>query len=403
MHSIFENYKKNKIFYWFTLCLFVVIILLEIKNNRFEMSDFKVYYLAGKAFFCGNPIYGVNFGLTSGYYKYSPVFILLFSPYLLFGYKTACIIHGLLLSIATIISIVTVKNIFQNTIFHREIENKYLLLLVILITVNHLFREIHLGNVNMFIVMLLCLGIKKTIEEKYILSGLFLAVAIFIKPYLVVLALPLFFHKKNKSILSLSIWSGILFILPIILLGIDKFIQINRQWIHEIFQHGAYLYSNHTFTSLIRRYITLRVNDHSHLYFLILAIFSYMIIYIISLKKYSTFSQNNNNKSLVFSYFILLAILPNILITDTEHFLYSTPIILFATYYLYVNNHLKYTILFGIFSILFGINSTDILGRELSGKFENYGILGLANLGIIITFLIIQRNQKKVGLVSTQD
>ena len=126
-------------------------------------------------------------------------------------------------------------------------------------------------------------------------------------------------------------------------------------------------------------------------------------IYILHFKKYSTFSQNNNNKSLVFSYFILLAILPNILITDTEHFLYSTPIILFATYYLYVNNHLKYTILFGIFSILFSINSTDILGRELSGKFENYGILGLANLGIIITFLIIQRNQKKVDSISNQD
>jgi len=46
------------------------------------MSDFKVYYLAGKAFFKGYPIYGVNFGLTSGYYKYSPVFILLFSCYL---------------------------------------------------------------------------------------------------------------------------------------------------------------------------------------------------------------------------------------------------------------------------------------------------------------------------------
>jgi hypothetical protein len=403
MYSILENYKKNKVFYWFTLCLFVVIILLEIKNNRFEMSDFKVYYLAGKAFFSGNPIYGMNFGLTSGYYKYSPVFILLFSPYLLFGYKTACIIHGIMLSIATIISIVTVKNILQNTILHQEIKHKYLLLFLILITVNHLFREIHLGNVNMFIVMLLCLGIQKTIEEKYLLSGVFIALAIFIKPYLVVLALPLFFHKKTKTFWSLIIWSGLLFMLPIVYLGINNFIQLNKQWIHEIFQHGAYLYSNHTFTSLVRRYITLRVNDHSHLYFLITFIFSYTLIYFISLKKYSALSENNNNKSLVFSYFIILAILPNILITDTEHFLYSTPIILFSIYYLYLNNHLKYTIVFGIFSILYGINSTDILGRELSGKFENYGILGLANLGIIITFLLLQRNQKKVDSISTQD
>lgn len=403
MHSILENYKKNKVFYWFTLCLFAVIVLFEIKNGRFEMSDFKVYYLAGKAFFNGNPIYGLNFGLDSGYYKYSPVFILLFSPYLLFGYKTACIIHGFMLSFATIISIVTLKNILQKTILNQEIKHKYLTIFVILVIVNHLFREIHLGNVNMFIVMLLCLGIQKTLEEKYILSGLFIALAIFIKPYLVVLALPLLFHKKTKTFLSLIIWSGFLFIVPIAFLGFGKFIELNKQWIHEIFRHGGYLYSNHTFTSLVRKYITLRVNDHSHLYFLIAVIFIYTLIYFISLKKFSVLSENNNNKTMIFSYFLLLALLPNILITDTEHFLYSTPIILFSIYYLYRNNNLKYTIAFALFSILYGINSTDLLGRDLSGKFEEYGILGLANLGLIITFLLLQRNQKKVDSISTQD
>lgn len=403
MHSILENYKKNKVFYWFTLCLFAVIVLFEIKNGRFEMSDFKVYYLAGKAFFNGNPIYGVHFGLDSGYYKYSPAFILLFSPYLLFGYKTACIIHGFMLSFATIISIVTIKNILNNTILHKEIKHKHLTIFVIFVIMNHLFREIHLGNVNMFIVMLLCLGIQKTLEEKHLLSGLFIALAIFIKPYLIVLALPLLFHKKMKTILSLSIWSGLLFILPVVFLGFNAFVVLNKQWIHEIFQHGGYLYSNHSFTSLIRKYVTLRVNDHSHLYFLIAVIFIYTVIYFISLKKISVLSENNNNKAMIFSYFILLALLPNILITDTEHFLYSTPIILFSIYYLYRNNNLKYTIAFALFSILYGINSTDLLGRDLSGKFEENGILGLANLGLIITFLLLQRNQKKVDSISTQD
>ncbi len=367
------------------------------------MSDFKVYYLAGKAFFKGYPIYGVNFGLTSGYYKYSPVFILLFSPYLLFGYKTACIIHGFMLYFATIISIVTIKNILQNTIFHQEIRHKYLLLFVILVIVNHLFREIHLGNVNMFIVMLLCLGIQKTLDDKHLLSGLFIGLAVFIKPYLIVLALPLLFHKKTKTFLSLIIWSGFLFIVPIAFLGFGKFIELNKQWIHEIFQHGGYLYSNHSFTSLVRKYITLRVNDHSHLYFLIAVIFIYTVIYFISLKKYSAYSENNNNKTMIFSYFLLLAILPNILITDTEHFLYSTPIILFSIYYLYKNKNAKHTMVFIIFSIFYGINSTDILGRDLSGKLEEYGILGLANLGLIITFLLLQRNQKKFDSISTQD
>ena len=109
MKSILQNYHKNKILYVFTLSLFALIVFLETINHRFEMSDFKVYYLAGKAFFNNQEIYGVQFGLASGYYKYSPVFLLIFSPYLIFGYKTACIIHAFILAIATILTLISAK------------------------------------------------------------------------------------------------------------------------------------------------------------------------------------------------------------------------------------------------------------------------------------------------------
>jgi hypothetical protein len=232
------------------------------------------------------------------------------------------------------------------------------------------------------------------LEGGFILPGFLIALAIFIKPYLIILIIPLFFHKKIKFIWSLSLWIGFLFFLPITFLGSDKFIQLNQKWIHEIFQHGAYLYSNHTFTSLIRNYITLKLNEHSHVSFLLGLIFIYTLVYLITLKKYSAISEKNNHKALIFSYFILLAIIPNILITDTEHFLYSTPLILFSIYYLQNQPNSKYLILFVVFSVLYGINSTDILGRELSGKFESLGILGIANLGLIATFILIQHNVK---------
>jgi hypothetical protein len=394
MNHMLQNYLKNKVIFWFTFCLFALIVFLEIINHRFEMNDFKVYYLAAKAFFNNEPIYGVQFGLDSGYYKYSPVFILLFSPYLIFSYKTACILHALILAVSTVMTLISARNILLKHVVQSEIQNKYLLIFAIFITVNHLFREIHLGNLNMIIVMLLCLGFQKMLEGDFILPGFLIALAIFIKPYLIILIIPLFFHKKIKFIWSLSLWIGFLFFLPITFLGSNKFIQLNQKWIHEIFQHGAYLYSNHTFTSLIRNYITLQLNEHSHMYFLLGLIFIYTLVYLITLKKYSAISEKNNQKALIFSYFILLAIIPNVLITDTEHFLYSTPIILFSIYSLYSNHNTKLRIAFVIFSILYAMNSPDILGKFLSAKFEDLGILGMANLGLIVTFILLQRAQK---------
>lgn len=396
MKTALQSYQKNKIIYWFTFCLFALIVSLEIINHRFEMNDFKVYYLAGKAFFNNQEIYGVQFGLASGYYKYSPVFLLIFSPYMIFGYKTACILHAFILAIATIQTLISIKEIYQKLINQREIQNHYLFIFAIFIIVNHLFREIHLGNLNMILVMLLSLGIQQILNEKKILPGFFIALAIFIKPYLIILAIPLFFHKKFGFLMSLSAWLGILLLSPITYLGFDKFILMNKHWIHEIFQHGAYLYSNHTFTSLIRQYVTEALNDHSHLYFLISFIFIYTLIYFTLLKKHSVKSEKNNHTILVFSYFILLALVPNILITDTEHFLYSTPIILFSMYSLESIQNTKLKIAYVVFSILYGINSPDILGKFLSGKFEDFGILGLSNLGLIVVFILLQRKQNSI-------
>ena len=396
MKTALQSYQKNKIIYWFTFCLFALIVSLEIINHRFEMNDFKVYYLAGKAFFNNQEIYGVQFGLASGYYKYSPVFLLIFSPYLIFGYKTACILHAFILAIATILTLISIKEIYQKLINQREIQNHYLFIFAIFIIVNHLFREIHLGNLNMILVMLLSLGIQQILNQKKILPGFFIALAIFIKPYLIILTIPLFFHKKFGFLMILSAWLGILLISPITYLGFDKFILMNKHWIHEIFQHGAYLYSNHTFTSLIRQYVTEALNDHSHLYFLISFIFIYTLIYFTLLKKHSVKSEKNNHTILVFSYFILLALVPNILITDTEHFLYSTPIILFSIYTLESIQNTKLKIVYVVFSILYGINSPDILGKFLSGKFEDFGILGLSNLGLIVVFILLQRKQNSI-------
>jgi hypothetical protein len=87
----------------------------------------------------------------------------------------------------------------------------------------------------------------------------------------------------------------------------------------------------------------------------------------------------------VFEYFLLLAIVPNITVTDSEHFLFSIPLIAFIINFLFGKKiHLIYKITGIACLVMYGANMGDIVGGNISGFLTNNGILGLANFLIII-------------------
>src|SRR5258705_11453838 len=103
---IVDKLKSYLPFILFAAIVFAAIFTIEKINGRFWLNDFKVYYSAAQALISGKQVYGIAFGLDTGFYKYAPFVAMLFVPYTFFAYDTAAIIHFIVVCIATILTII---------------------------------------------------------------------------------------------------------------------------------------------------------------------------------------------------------------------------------------------------------------------------------------------------------
>ena len=106
----------------------------------------------------------------------------------------------------------------------------------------------------------------------------------------------------------------------------------------------------------------------------------------------------DEDKALIVFFTFLLAIIPNILITDNEHFIFSLPVIAIMIYYLSIAKNYWFIALFSAFIIMYGGNSTDLVGHDLTLIIKYGGVLGIANI-LILSFAMMlfyfKRNDSK--------
>jgi hypothetical protein len=400
-----KNYipRESRKFILYSGLIFVVIFCVENNNHRFWLNDFRVYYLAAKALIGGEQVYGVSFGLGTGFFKYSPMTLLLITPYVIFPIQVANIIHFLISSCCIIAAFLVLEQIIVDYLFVPRTKRTHLLLVAVLFCVlNHLFREVHLGNINMVIVLLLSLALRLVLKSQPITAGLLLALVIITKPYFIFFCLlPLLTHRKIKAILSMIVFLLIFFAIPFVFLGFSKNISLHQQWFSAMFEHSSYLYSNHTIVSLIQFYIYSAI-PYKFTYYLIVLVGLLYIIYFGLNNQADTKNSNASmvkNKSFIIQYFLLIAIVPNLLITDTEHFLFALPLITILVFFLPTSKNYILVGCFILLAFLYGGNSPDLLGKEVSRQFENYGLLGLSNL-IIILFIIYIYSKNKTKWIA---
>lgn len=94
--------------------------------------------------------------------------------------------------------------------------------------------------------------------------------------------------------------------------------------------------------------------------------------------------------------FLLTAIIPNLVITDTEHFLLSLPLIVLLICFLYTKKNRLLTAGFVVLIFFYGGNSSDLIGKKLATQFDQLGVLGLSNLLLIaaVVFLYMKEGYK---------
>jgi hypothetical protein len=391
--------KKYSRFLIFSTLILLLIFILENINGRFWLNDFKVYYSAAKAFFAGKPVYGVPFGEDTGLYKYSPVLLFLFGPGSFLPYSLAAGIHFFLSAFSAIAAIIVIHKIVRGYLIPAAASHDGLILIISFVAVlNHLFRELHLGNVNMVLVFCLSLALWQLLQAKHISAGILIGVAILFKPYFILLGLPLLFHKKLRTIVTavLTVFGAI--VLMMLFSGIDKTISMHRQWISSMADHSVFLASSNTVSSLLENYFSVMLPSLFQVFLLFFIVLLYLSLLVYLHIKRVPVNKRKDDLLILF-YFVFLALIPNLLITDTEHFLFSLPLIILCMFLLRIKKNLILSSLFIFFILLYAGNSPEVFGAGLSDKIDKAGVLGIANLGIITCSLFAFFSENKTNTI----
>ncbi len=381
--------------------LLVAIFVVENINHRFWLNDLRVYYGGAQALRNGTPVYGTLFALGSGYYKYSPFTLLFILPYSMLSFNAAAVIHYFVLAVTIVLLFLVVWHVIVNYVFPGMGEKANLLLsLSFICVINHLVRELHLGNINVILLLLMCFSLLSVLRGKLILAGVLIAIVVITKPFFGWLLLPLLLRRKFKTIFAFGI-SMLLFLLaPSLLLGWDGNIELHRQWLHTLLEHNAAFPSNNTIESLLSIYGWANHPASLSLYLLIAACAGYIIFFMInkSFERKENSRQKMADADLVVEWFLLLALTPALFRTDTQHFLLSLPVLMVLLCYVNRAKKILPVILFVIVAIMYGGNSSDMIGKKLSVRFDEQGILGISNLlliaGLVIVFLFEQKRRR---------
>ena len=388
INALYSLHKKTILLVAFLCFFFCFFWVIESINGRLWTNDYKVYFSATKDFFSGKSPYINPYGLGSGYFKYPPYTLYLFSPNYFLSFKTGQFIHLFISLVSLIGSFLIIWKIKDS--FYYESKNKlsigwmYFAFLSIAI---HLSRELHLGNINLILLFLFCLGVYTLLNKKEFSSALFFSLMIILKPILILVIIPLLVYRKWKILIIISLFGLVFILFPMVHLGFNGNLTLFKEWLLSLKQHNNSLTSFNSINSI--------VNNFMHTSYIWFA--SYFTLLILTLIMFFKRQKNNRSETDLIQWTcVFSAFVPNFFITDTEHFLLSFPLIVLLLVRIINIRNPYYWMIFLIGMILYSFNSNDLLGSKLSTFVYDNGLLGLGNLVFISLFLLT--NQLKTHI-----
>jgi len=368
----------------------ILYFVLQKINHRDGMADFRVYYDAAKAILNDTQLYGVAFGVSSGFYKYSPFAALPFVPFALLPYAIGSAFYFFL--IAVILLLFTLLLTYQQERFgvNMKAKKSWVLLLSTLFLADHFERELHLGNVNLFLMIMAFAVYYLLKKSKYKSAGWLYGLTILFKPHFLFLGFFMLWNKQWKSLLHSAIAVVFGLLIPCIWKGWKGNLTWLNQWLNAMQEHNIKLYeSRNTVYGIASNFILkplgVQAGNGLIVIVLLLVISSVIWLYI---------KNNREQKSQATTYvefFVLLALIPNLVHTDTEHFMWTLPLIVFIISILLIEpikNKNMYLFLMIVAFIPYCLNSPDLVGKEIGILFDSSGLMGVANL--IFVFLSVR-------------
>lgn len=387
--SGFRLIRGEWIFTGFLLFFCALFTFVEWNNGKLWTNDFRVYYDATRDFFAGNNPYVHSYGLSTGYFKYPPFTLYLFSPAVIIPYWLAQFIHLTLLAFSLIVSMITIRQLtdrfLSDSVKRMPVGMLYLTFLAVAI---HLVRELHMGNVNLMLLILFCLGLRSFLNNKPFQIAIFWSVMLILKPIMILVVLPLVLHQGWKIIIWMAAFGVFFLLFPVLHVGLNGNVALWKDWFKAISAHGDYLTSFNSIGTMVKMATGFSASW---------AVALFCLLGLLLLMLRDRLKSGTSLQQVLIWSVVLAAFVPNFFVTDTEHFLLSLPLIYLLLNALRENGRWYHIVIFCLAMLCFSFDSTDLLGKELSDIVYNYGFLGIGNLLFIIDFLLL-RFQRSNGV-----
>lgn len=394
--------KKNYAWIIFLVLVSAGSMAANIINHRLDLIDLEVYYRAAERIMQGNELYRtIEEDPYEHYvYKYSPPAALLFIPLTFLGFQAAKVVYWVVLTLTLFAILLRLKYIFAR-INLPDKSTTWAIILVILISGTHIYRELELGQVNLLLTGMFVIALHYLLKHNNTPAAALLALSIFIKPFGLIFLPLLIVYKRYRAILYIMVFMIVFFFLPMLFYhDFEQFIHLYSSWINELLiemedKQELLMNGNHTIFSVLARHFGLEFVTGSaflrYIYqLLLLLIIAFIFLWHIFKRKV--------DKGFARLYIIFIAIIPLLAYTSANAFIFTLPLLLYLLFNFRQFN-IYYKILFIISAILIGGNIYDLLGRELSEILWNHSVYTWGTIGLLI---IVFGQWKSVGITKKE-
>ena len=366
-------------------------VLLNAWNGRLGMADFQVYFEAAGRWMDGENPYGRAYGLPSGFYKYAPSALV---PWVLLqplGWLVSSSFY-LLVLLASMVWMIPkmVSSVYRMMRFDQVRlghPTAWTFGLFALLCLQHLSRELLLGNVNWMLLMgIFCWwqGVRKPKREvgHAVRYGLLLSTICLFKPHFAILLPWLGWRRPQRYLIWTLAMGLILLCIPIFWMGVEASAKDLYDWAGALLAHNsAHVTSFNTLSGLVGW-----ANNAGLKWIPPLVVMGMLIFWIGRQKGVGMHTE-------ACEVFVLIGIIPNLVLTDTEHFMFSFPWLAWWCVVITSNTFWKKLpkwnrwLITGVFALLmvpYALASPDLWGAEWGGFLEHRGPLGFANLFLVL-------------------
>lgn len=356
------------------------------------MLDFEVYYRSAFRLLQGENLYRIE---SDGYYifKYSPVSALPYIPFTAFPLVVAKNLYWFFLTLVAASSFYLCFRLAMPEWFQSAKSRIILyMILLMLATGVHLYREFAIGQVNMVLFLSYLLIIRLYQLQKPIPVALILAIGIFFKPWGLIFIPFFLINKKYRVVLYFFLFSILLFLLPVFFYGYQGLLEQTAKWFNEMAIEMGYkqdlgALSNFTIFSVLYRYTPVQWIGSSAGFQLI---FQIIVLLLLALLTFLFIRRSDGiDRKEVAEGALLMALMPLIAPANYNTFLLlGLAIVLLMVHFKELPLWVK--ILFVVGVVLQGGNFNDLWGTDLSNRLLEFSVVTIGALLILFSLFFIR-------------